>query len=134
MLDLQSHTREIGKTLAPVYGPESPSDAVDRLLEYYYELSEADKYAFVAALIGELVTLKTAAKHRRIADRIQETGELIQAGNVVHRERILQLESELAALRGCCQDGPPRVNSNTDEYRRPAVGNGGRSWRNRWMN
>ena len=66
MLDLQSHTREIGKPLAPVYGPESPSDAVDRLLEYYYELSEADKYAFVAALIGELVTLKAAAKHRRI--------------------------------------------------------------------
>ena len=66
MLDLQSHTREIGKTLAPVYGPESPSDAVDRLLEYYYKLSEADKYAFVAALIAELVTLKAAAKHRRI--------------------------------------------------------------------
>ena len=66
MLDLQSHTREIGKTLAPVYGPESPSDAVDRLLEYYYELSEADKDWFVAALIGELVTLKAAAKHRRI--------------------------------------------------------------------
>ena len=62
-----STLRKSAKTLAPVYGPESPSDAVDRLLEYYYELSEADKYAFVAALIGELVTLKAAAKHRRIA-------------------------------------------------------------------
>ena len=66
MSNLLIHAQEIGKTLAPVYGPESPSDAVDRLLEYYYELSEADKYAFVAALIGELVTLKAAAKHRRI--------------------------------------------------------------------
>ena len=66
MLDLSPHIKEIGKTLAPVYGPESPSDAVDRLLEYYYRLSEADRDAFVAALIGELVTLKAAAKHRRI--------------------------------------------------------------------
>ena len=80
MLDLLIHAQEIGKTLAPVYGPESPSDAVDRLLEYYYRLSEADKDAFVAALIGELVTLKAAAKHRRI---------------------------------------------DIDEYRSPAVGNGG---------
>ena len=54
MSDLSPHIKEIGKTLAPVYGPESPSDAVDRLLEYYYRLSEADKDAFVAALIGEL--------------------------------------------------------------------------------
>ena len=74
---------------------------------------------------GELgldgLTLPEAKERLRcIADRIQETGELIQAGNVVHRERILQLETELAALRGCRQDGP-RVNSNTDEYRRLAV-------------
>ena len=66
MSNLLIHAQEIGKTLAPAYGPESPSDAVDRLIEYYYRLSEADKYAFVAALIGELVTLKAAAKHRRI--------------------------------------------------------------------
>ena len=66
MSNLLIHAQEIGKTLAPVYGPESPSDAVDRLLEYYYRLSEADKDAFVAALIGELVTLKAAARHRRI--------------------------------------------------------------------
>ena len=66
MSDLSPHIKEIGKTLAPVYGTESPSDAVDRLIEYYYRLSEADKDAFVAALIGELVTLKAAAKHRRI--------------------------------------------------------------------
>ena len=66
MSNLLIHAQEISKTLAPVYGPESPSDAVDRLLEYYYRLSEADKDAFVAALIGELVTLKAAAKHRRI--------------------------------------------------------------------
>ena len=66
MSNLLIHAQEIGKTLAPVYGPESPSYAVDRLLEYYYKLSEADKDAFVAALIGELVTLKAAAKHRRV--------------------------------------------------------------------
>ena len=66
MSNLLIHAQEIGKTLAPVYGPELPSDAVDRLLEYYYRLSEADKDAFVAALIGKLVTLKAAAKHRRI--------------------------------------------------------------------
>lgn len=69
MSDLQSHTREVGKTLAPEYGPETPSDAVDRLLECYQKLDEAERYGFVAALIGELVTLKTAGRYRRPAAR-----------------------------------------------------------------
>ena len=63
MSDLSSHIKEIGKTLAAEYGPETPSEAVDRLLRYYQKLDEADKYAFVAALIGELMTLK--AMHDR---------------------------------------------------------------------
>ena len=55
MTNLQSHIKELGKTLAPAYGPETPSEAVNRLLEYYAKLSDADKPAFVAALIGEVV-------------------------------------------------------------------------------
>ena len=43
---------------APEYGPESPREAVDRLLEYYQKLSPVDHVGFVAALIGEVVTLK----------------------------------------------------------------------------
>ena len=66
MSDLSPHIKEIGKTLEPAYERGTPAKAIDGLIEYYYRLSEADKYAFVAALIGELVTLKTAAKHRRI--------------------------------------------------------------------
>ncbi len=58
MSNLQRHIEEIGKTLAPEYGPESSSDAVDRLLEYYQKLSPQDQVGFVAALIGEVVTLK----------------------------------------------------------------------------
>ena len=63
MTNLQSHIKELGKTLAPAYGPETPSEAVDRLLEYYAKLSESDKPAFVAALIGEVVA---SIKMRRI--------------------------------------------------------------------
>ena len=58
MSNLQRHIEEISKTLAPEYGPESPSEAVDRLLEYYQKLSPVDHVGFVAALIGEVVTLK----------------------------------------------------------------------------
>ena len=58
MSDLSRHIKEISKTLAPEYGPESSSDAVDRLLNYYLKLGQ-ERTAFVAALIGELVTLKT---------------------------------------------------------------------------
>ena len=59
MPNLQDHIKEISKTLAPEYGPESSSEAVDRLLEYYEKLDEQSKAGFVAALIGEVVTLKT---------------------------------------------------------------------------
>ena len=59
MSDLSRHIKEIGETLAPEYGPESSSDAVDRLLEYYLKLDRDGRTTFVAALIGELVTLKT---------------------------------------------------------------------------
>lgn len=58
MSNLQRHIEEIGKTLAPEYGPESSSEAADRLLEYYQKLSPVDQVGFVAALIGEVVTLK----------------------------------------------------------------------------
>ena len=63
MTNLQSHIKELGKTLAPAYGPETPGEAVDRLLEYYAKLSDSDKPAFVAALIGEVVA---SIKMRRI--------------------------------------------------------------------
>ena len=59
MSDLSPHIKEISKTLEPAYERGTPAKAIDGL-------SEADKDAFVAALIGELVTLKAAAKHRRI--------------------------------------------------------------------
>ena len=66
MSNLLIHAQEISKTLEPAYDRGTPAKAIDGLLEYYYRLSEADKDAFVAALIAELVTLKAAAKHRRI--------------------------------------------------------------------
>lgn len=62
MSDLSLHIKEIGKTLAPEYGPESSSDAVDRLLEYYLKLDQESRPAFVAALIGELVMLKVIGR------------------------------------------------------------------------
>ena len=67
MSNLSRHTKEIGKTLAPEYGPESSSEAVDRLFKYYEKLGQAERTAFVAALIGELITLK--AKQRWRAER-----------------------------------------------------------------
>ncbi len=54
-------TLAIGKT-SPEYGPESSSDAVDRLLEYYLKLDQESRPAFVAALIGELVMLKVIGR------------------------------------------------------------------------
>ena len=62
MSDLSHHIKEIGKTLTPEHGPESPGGAVDRLLEYYMKLDWHDRTAFVAALIGELVTLKVSQR------------------------------------------------------------------------
>ena len=64
MSNLSPHIKEIGKTLAPEYGPESPSQAVDRLLRYYRREGDQGKQAFVAALIGECVTLKAKSRDR----------------------------------------------------------------------
>ena len=62
MSNLQSHIKELGKTLAPAYGPETPSEAVNRLLAYYEKLGDAEKPAFVATLIGEVVAQNTLAQ------------------------------------------------------------------------
>lgn len=59
MLNLKPHIREIGKTLTPERGPETPAEAVERLLAYYQNLEPAEQTAFVAALMTEAVSLKT---------------------------------------------------------------------------
>ena len=56
--------KEIGKTLHPAYGPETPTEAVNRLLGFYQRLPEAERFAFVAALIGEVVTERTQARQK----------------------------------------------------------------------
>ena len=58
MSNLSPHLKEIGKTLAPEYGPESPNEAVERLFRYYRRAGDQGKHAFVAALIAECVALK----------------------------------------------------------------------------
>lgn len=58
MSDLEPHIKEIGKTLTPERGPETPGEAVERLLAYYLNLEPAEQPAFVAALITEAVSLK----------------------------------------------------------------------------
>ena len=55
MSNLTAHIKEIAKTLAPEYGPETPVKAVNRLVTYYQTLDEADKHAFVEVLVCELV-------------------------------------------------------------------------------
>ena len=59
--------KELGKTLDPMYGPETPTEAVDRLLEFYQRLDDAERFAFVAALIGEVVTERARARQRVLA-------------------------------------------------------------------
>ena len=59
MSNLKPHIKEIGKTLTPERGPETPGDAVERLLTYYLNLERAEQLAFVAALMTEAVSLKT---------------------------------------------------------------------------
>ena len=66
MSNLSPHIKEIGQTLAPAYGPETPSEAVNRLLGFYHRLDEAERFAFVAALIGEVVTERTQARQRML--------------------------------------------------------------------
>ncbi len=62
MSNLSPHIRELNKTLAPEYGPETPSEAVSRLLEHYQRLDEQGQLAFVAALIGDAVTQRMIAR------------------------------------------------------------------------
>ncbi len=58
MSDFKPHVKEMGKTLAPERGPETPGEAVERLLAYYLNLEPAAQTAFVAALITGAVSLK----------------------------------------------------------------------------
>ena len=64
MSDLSRHIREVGITRAPEYGPETPSEAVNRLLRFYQRLDEVERFAFVATLVGELVTERTKARQK----------------------------------------------------------------------
>ena len=52
---LSEHIRAVGDTLAPEHGPETPGEAVARLLAHYESLGADERYAFVAALVGEVV-------------------------------------------------------------------------------
>ena len=64
MSNLSPHIKELSKTLNPLYGPETPSEAVNRLLGFYQRLDEAERFAFVATLIGEVVTERTQARQK----------------------------------------------------------------------
>ena len=71
MSNLKPHIREIGKTLTPERGPETPGEAVERLFAYYLNLEPAAQPAFVAALITEAVSLKAmrlAARPQRASN------------------------------------------------------------------
>ena len=59
--------KELGKTLDPARGPETPTEAVDRLLGFYQRLPDGERFAFVAAFIGEVVTERTRARQRVLA-------------------------------------------------------------------
>ena len=65
MSHLSLHIEELSKTLNPLYGPETPTEAVNRLLGFYQRLDEAERFAFVATLIGELVMERTRA-HQKV--------------------------------------------------------------------
>ena len=60
---MRSGIKEIGKTLAPEYGPEMPGEAVVRLFEYYQRLNEADGLEFVSVLVTDYVALKARVRH-----------------------------------------------------------------------
>ena len=60
------HHWEIGKTLDPERGPESPGDAVTRLWRYFERLESRERDGFVAALVAELVALKLTVRVIRI--------------------------------------------------------------------
>ncbi len=48
--------------------PETPSEAVSRLLEYYARLDEQDQLAFVATLIGDVVTQRMVARLQPVSE------------------------------------------------------------------
>ncbi len=62
---MRNNIKEIGKTLAPEYGPETPGEAVIRLFEYYQRLDGADALEFVSALATDYVALKARHAVRR---------------------------------------------------------------------
>ena len=43
MSNLSPHIKELSKTLNPLYGPETPTAAVNRLLGFYQRLDEAEQ-------------------------------------------------------------------------------------------
>ena len=55
------HVREIAKTLAPTTGPETPADAVVRLMRYYERLDCVERYAFVSVLVADYVAGRATA-------------------------------------------------------------------------
>ena len=62
---LIAHIREVAETFAPERGPETPTEAVDRLLEYYRELEKDEQYGFVVALVAEVVAGRSLDRARR---------------------------------------------------------------------
>ena len=66
--------QELGKTLDPMYGPETPAEAVNRLLGFYQRLDEDERFAFVATLIGEVVTERTQARQKVLKRPVKELG------------------------------------------------------------
>ena len=73
MSNLKPHIKEIGKSLTPDRGPETPGGAVERLLAYYLNLEPAEQPAFVAALITEAVSLKAMRSAARLRG-LEEAG------------------------------------------------------------
>ena len=71
---LSPHIAEVGKTLSPLYGPETPTEAVNRLLGFYQRLPEGERFAFVATLIGELVMERIQARQKVLRRPVKELG------------------------------------------------------------
>ena len=53
-------------------GPETPTEAVNRLLGFYQRLDEDERFAFVATLIGEVVTERTQARQKVLRRPVKE--------------------------------------------------------------
>ena len=74
MSNLSPHIKELSKTLNPLYGPETPSEAVNRLLGFYQRLPEGERFAFVATLIGDVVTERTQARQKVLKRPVKALG------------------------------------------------------------